>query len=219
MKMELAAIVLAMLGVASAQDGQQGKKDSLLERALKGDGTVFSEMEESGDVKDLKALEFDPANAGSARLHLAHMGDEEAEQHYACHALTRNLLQIRDVIRQELDFIGGEFTVEIYRQMLDSDQRYQSDIEELRLDHRDYIPMLPSGWALIRLPQLVPEALIPDPRSLRTQHRNEGEEFKKKWRTWIDSHPTDLQKLKPTAAQGVSFNVNYCLKTNGANVH
>ena len=154
-------IVLAMLGAAFAQTEQKIRQDLLVERARKGDDSALSEMERKGDVQGLQSLLHDPDYAGkfAVRLSLARMGDTQILQYFACRTLTSNLFEIQGLMQQDLDYIGGDFTIEIYRKLLDSDQRF---LPELQKDHGDSVPRLPSTWALVKLPKLIPNSMIPD---------------------------------------------------------
>jgi len=74
----------------------------------------------------------------------------------------------------------------------------------------DVIPTLPSISAIFELSKLVPKAPIPLLRPLDViAHPGVEEDFKSMWATWIDSHQSELQKLKPTA-EGIVFDSTYC---------
>lgn len=218
MKLGFLAVFLAVAGVSFAHAGQQVKQDSLLERARKGDDSALSQMEKSGDLQDLQTLFHDPEYAGkiSARLSLARMGDPEVLQYYACRSITDDVSHIGDLMRQELNLIGGDFTVVVYRHLLDSDPRYLQQIERIKEQIRDHggdsWPRLPSVSATFELPKLFPNSPIAELKPLDIQtHPGIEEDFKSKWRTWIDTHPDQLQKLKPTA-KGISFDLGHCGK-------
>ena len=48
---------------------------------------------------------------GATRLQLAKTGDREALQYFACQSLTTNVLQMENMMRTDLDPIGGDFTI------------------------------------------------------------------------------------------------------------
>jgi hypothetical protein len=217
-------VVLAVISFASRIEGQV-TQNAILERARNGDDTALSEMEKKGDVQDLQILLHDPKYAGkfAARLTLARMGDVEVLQYYACRSLTVDVSQVEDLMRQELDYIGGGFTIEIYRRFLDSDPRFIPQIEgvmeEARKHGGDSWPPLPSTLALLRLHKLVPDSPIPDvsPLQLQANPRATGE-IKARWRSWIDTHQSELKKLKPTP-RGVIFDSGRCSGVNEANAY
>jgi len=213
MKTGRVALTIALQALAFAQTAPQA---SLLERARKGDKLALSQMEESGDVRDLRSLLHDPNYAGkiSVRLSLSRMGDREALQYFACGSLAKDMSQIDDLMRQDLDHVGGDFTIEVYRHLLDSDPRFlpqiQRIMEQMKERGGDAFPTLPSVSAIYKLSKLVPDSSIPELKPLDIQaHPGIEEEFKSKWRTWIDSHQLELQKLKPTAKE-IHFDSSYC---------
>jgi hypothetical protein len=148
-------VALAVVSFGSSRIEGQVRQDSPLERARNGDDTALSEMERKGDVQDLQILLHDPSYAGkfAARLALARMGDVEVLQYYACRSLTVDVSQVEDLMRQDLDYIGGGFTIEIYRRLLDSDPKFIPQIEgamgETRKHGGDSWPQLPSSLALL----------------------------------------------------------------------
>src|SRR5580704_1616117 len=222
MKAGIVFMAFATVAIAFAQTGQQAKQSRILELARKGDDSALSEMEKSGDTQDLQTLFHDPGYAGKAsvRLSLARMGDSEVLQYYACRSLTDDVSHIDDLMRQDLDHIGGDFTVEVYRHLLDSDPRFRPQIERLVKEHGgDSWPMLPSVAAILRLSRLVPNSPVPELRPIDIQaHPGIDEEFKSKWRTWIDAHQVELQKLKPDARR-VNFDTHYCSQSNDTSRH
>ena len=225
MKSRLVIVVIAMLGTVLAQTGKPAKTDSLIDRVRKGDDSALREMEKKGDIQDLKILLHDPhyANRGYVRGLLAKMGDRESLQYYACRSLTDDILQIEDLTRQELDGIGGDFTVEVYRRLLDSDPRFRPQleriIEQMRKSGGDSWPQLPSVYVIPRLSKLLPDAPIPALQPLDIQaHPGVEEEFKSKWRMWIDSHQAELEKLKPSP-EGINFNPDHFAADNAVSKH
>jgi hypothetical protein len=202
MKKRFVAIILTMLGVAFAQTELQPRPDSVLERARRGDDSALSEMEKSGDIADLKTLLHDPdyADHGYTRLPLAKLGDREALQYFACRGLD-------DASVQDMDRIGGEFEIEVYRHLLDSDEAFLANIPKKDKDS-DALITLPSSTVLFLLPKLLPNAKIPSPARLDVQAGKDGE-FKSRWRAWIDSHESELRQLKPTA-EGINFDQHFC---------
>src|SRR5579871_5415024 len=211
--MERSVIALALVIIGYAPLWAQ-TKTALLDRALRGDDTALVEMEKSGDIKDLRLLLHEP-NYGAkstVRLFLAKMGDQETLQYFACRALTTSLLNVREVVEKDLNHIGGEFTVQVYRRWLDSDAESRPKAQEL-MKSEDSTPLIPSAWALIKLPSLVPSADLPKPTGAQIQPIPMGgsEELKAKWRDWIDSHEQELQKLEPTAG-ATNFDAAVCLE-------
>jgi hypothetical protein len=209
-------VVLAILTVASAQTELGPKDDLLLERARKGDESALSQMEQSGDIRDLQSLLHDPNYAGktSVRLALARMGDRGVLQRYACVGLTQDLSHLDDLMRDDLDHIGGDFTIEVYRHLLDSDARFLPQIDRIMKQMRkhggDVLPVLPSTSVLLRLPKLVPDSPIPRLSPIEIQASPEKSDgIKAQWRTWIDTHQNELKKLRPTT-DGISFDLGRC---------
>jgi hypothetical protein len=218
-------VALAVVSFGSSRIEGQVRQDSPLERARNGDDTALSEMERKGDVQDLQILLHDPSYAGkfAARLALARMGDVEVLQYYACRSLTVDVSQVEDLMRQDLDYIGGGFTIEIYRGLLDSDPKFipqiEGAMEETRKHGGDSWPQLPSRLALLRLHKLVSDSPIPDVSPLQLQANPQAtEEAKARWRSWIDTHQSELNKLKPTA-RGVIFDSGHCSGISEASAH
>ena len=226
MKTRVLLIAVFVLNVSTIRAGQLVKQESLLDRARRGDDSALSDMEKADDIQDLRTLVVrdpgfrDPGYGGrsAARLSLARLGDSATLQYYACRSLTRSVSQIPELMRQDFDYIGGDFTVQVYRHLLDSDPGFRPQIEGIMKTARekggDSWPQLPSTLALLRLPKLVPSSSIPEISALELQaNPQKAEELKAKWRAWIDGHQQDLQQLKPTA-QGVSFNPADCSAQN-----
>jgi hypothetical protein len=213
-------VVLAILTMTSAQTERRPKEASLLERARKGDDSALSQMEQSGDIRDLQSLLHDPNYAGtsSVRLALARMGDREVLQHYACLGLMEDLSHVDELMREDLDHIGGHFTIEVYRHLLDSDARFLPQVDRIMKQTRehggDVLPTLPSTSVLLRLPKLVPDAPIPRLSPMEIQASpGKSKESKAQWRAWIDSHQRELKKLRPTADE-INFDLGRCSQLN-----
>ncbi len=145
-----------------------------------------------------------------AHLTLAKHGDHDALQHFACRALTSNMFDLEKLMT-DFDQIGGDFTVQVYRRLLDSDQRFRPEIDRIRKERgQDAVPKLPSISVLFHLPKILPGAHISAPEQLEYEvNPNQDLGFRAKWRNWIDSHSSELQKLKPTA-DGVDFGPQAC---------
>jgi hypothetical protein len=209
----VASLVTTSWVLAPAQTvPQQQQPTSLIERACAGESAAQSELEENASSEDLKRMMHDTEcwdNAG-ARLLLAKRGDPEALQFYACRSLTDKLDVLWELTRSDLPQIGGEFTVEIYRQLLDSDQRFRADFDRVQSENSDMLMLPLSDGVLPALQKLAPGAPIPSLTPLQLQVNREAmERIKSMWRSWIDSHPPELMQMKPTA-EGVSFNSDAC---------
>src|SRR5258707_1673975 len=204
----LLAALLILMGVATGQTGQQASEDSLLERARKGDDAALFEMERTGDLKDLRSLlhDHDYAAKFSVRLKLARMGDTESLQYFACLSLTDDVDKMQLLLRDDYDHIVGAFTVQIYRQLLDSDPRFLAFVKRHR-KHRysDVIVRLPSAMVLQYLPKLLPYAKIPKPFFDDPSEDN----TKLKWRSWIDEYRNEIQHMQPSASD-VNFSSSFC---------
>jgi hypothetical protein len=205
--------LVTLLGVSPVHAGQQQESlSSLAERARNGETAAVREMGQSGDaqaVPILLRLFHDPEYRvkRDVRLALAKLGERDAVQYFACRSLTGSVRQINDLIRGSLDYIGGDFSIEIYRQLLDSDQRFLPDME--RTDRNsDALLTFPSSVALVRLSELIPDVGIPNPSPLAVQAGKDGE-FKKRWATWIGDHEEQLGKIAPTAEE-IVFDSSYC---------
>jgi len=211
MRLALLILLTAMLA-ASAQPLQQDLSGSLAERIRDADASAVLEMGRSGDsqaVSHLLPLFNNPDYAArrEVRLALAKLGERESLQYFACRSLTGSVYKIEDLISKDLDYIGGEFTIEIYQQLLDSDQRFLPDMD--RTDRSsDALLTLPSSTAMLRLSKLIPDAQIPNPPRLAVQAGKDSD-TKRKWASWIDEHKGELQKLEPTA-EGIVFDSGYC---------
>lgn len=152
-----------------------------------------------------------PQDKSPSRLALARMGNREALQYFACRSLTDNLFEMENLMRKSLDSIGGDFAIEIYRQLLDSDERFLPQIREMRRNPaEDALPRLPGISVLFHLSRLLPDAGIPSSPLLDHEvDPNQDFGLRAKWRTWLDAHKEEIQKLTPTA-DGISFDPHSC---------
>jgi hypothetical protein len=212
MKIKHAVIVMAMLSSAllSQTGQQQSSQDSLLQRARNGDDSALSQMEKSGDMQDLRSLLHDQHYAGKSavRLSLARMGDREALQYFACRSLTDDVKKMQLLIRDDLDRIGGAFTIEIYRQLLDSDSRFLPKVKRNSVHkYSDVIVALPSSMVLMSRPKLVSNPPVSNPRYLGDSSKDHI--YKSVWKEWIKSHPEEIKKLSPSP-EGISFDPEFC---------
>jgi hypothetical protein len=212
MKLGHIAVLTVMVGAAVAQTVQEESSSSLAQRVRDGIVSAVLEMGRSEDpqaVPLLLPLLHDPdyGAKGDVRLALAKLGDRESLQYFACRSLTGSVHKIENLLNENVDYIGGDFAIEIYRHLLDSDQRFIPDMD--RTDRNsDALLTLPSSTALLRLSKLIPDARIPNPSRLAIQ-ADMDRDTKTKWATWIDEHRLELQKLKPTA-EGIVFDLSYC---------
>jgi hypothetical protein len=150
LKAKILIVAFLVVHVSPIQAGQRLKRESLLDRARQGDGSALSEMENSDDVRDFRILLHDPGYGGKSavRLALARLGDSATLQYYACLSLTNDVFHIEELMRQDLDYIGGDFTIQVYRHLLDSDPRYRPQIKQVirKMSQQggDSWPQLPS---------------------------------------------------------------------------
>ena len=70
-------------------------------------------------------------------------------------------------------------------------------------------PGPPSVAALFELSRLVPESPFSTLNQLDVQAHSEA--LKSNWRLWIETHDSELQKLKPTT-KGITFDRDSCSK-------
>jgi hypothetical protein len=98
-------------------------KNTLADRARHGDESGLVEMEKTRDIQGLYLLLQDPSylNHQAILLFLGRAGDKEVLQYFACYTLTPHLSNAAELIARNLDYIGGEFTIQVYRRWLDSD--------------------------------------------------------------------------------------------------
>jgi hypothetical protein len=104
----------------------------------------------------------------AARLALVKRGDREALQFYACKSLTDKFEVMHLLLKEDLARLGGEFTVEVYRQLLDSDQRFQADFTRVQRGCCDCIIPPLSDSAPCMLQKLLPDTSVPSLVSLTT---------------------------------------------------
>jgi hypothetical protein len=206
------AVLLLSMAVccvaATAQNTQRPQPASLMERACAGESSAESEIEEKGDTQDLRRMMHDPDCVlnGGARGTLAKRGDPEALQFYACRSRSDKIEVVEELLREDLPRIGGGFAVEVYRQLLDSDQRFPSP----RDGSSDMIVTPLSARIPSMLHQLLPDAPDPSLTRLQVQANPEAvERVKSLWRSWIASHQTELAQMKPTT-DGISFDSESC---------
>jgi hypothetical protein len=210
-------IVILLLCTASwvftsAETAQRKQPDSLIERACAGESAAVTEAMENLDSQDLQRMMHDPdcSMKVGARLALAKRGDHEALQFYACKSLTGSIEAVGDLLSEDLRDLGGEFTVEIYRRLLDSDQRFQADMRRIQNDNSDYLMTPLSDTVPSMLHRLLPDAPIPSFSPLQLQANPEARErIKAMWRAWIDGHQAELKQMRPTA-EGISFDPTSC---------
>jgi len=175
---------------ASGQAGQSKRPESLIDRACAGESEAITEVENSPDSLDLQRMMHDPdcsMNVG-ARFALAKRGDHEALQFYACKSLTDKFEVMQLLLKGDLAHLGGEFTVEVYRQLLDSNQRFQVDLTRVQKGCSDCIIMPLSDEVPLMLQQLLPDAPVPSLTPLQRQANPQTvETVKSIWRSW--THP------------------------------
>ena len=142
-----------------------------------------------------------------ARVILAKRGDREALQFYACKSRTDRAEVMGALLKEDLQRIGGDFAVEIYRRLLDdADQRFpihdDPSSDMLLTPFSDSVPS--------SLRKLLPDAPIPTLTPLQFQANSEARErVKSLWRLWIDTHQAELQQMKPTS-EGIGFDADSC---------
>ncbi len=210
MKITILLVLFAPLAIAVAQITTQTSSPSLLQRARKGDDSALTQMEQTGDLQDLRSLLRDQGYTGKSavRLILARLGDQQSLQYFACRSLTDDVDKMQLLLRDDFDNIGGAFTIEIYRQLLDSDERFLTYVDKNR-EHKysDVTVKLPSSMVLSYLSKLLPTANIP---SLPFgDWPNDEKQLKNRWRAWIDSHQNEIREMKPKA-QGINFSSSFC---------
>ncbi len=196
----------------SVQTTQRKQPESLMERACAGESAAATEVEENADSQDLHRMMHDPdcSIKVGARFALAKRGDHEALQFYACKSLSDKIEAVAVLMGEDLPTLGGEFTVEIYRQLLDSDQRFQADLAKIQSGNTDTFILPLSDRVLPQLQKLLPDAAVPSFTPLQYQASPEARErMKSLWRSWIDTHQADLMQMKPTA-EGISFDSESC---------
>jgi hypothetical protein len=100
-----------------AQTAEQKQPDSLIKRACAGESAAAAVVEEAAYSQVLRRMMHDPdcSTNVAARFALAKREDHEALQFYACKSLADKLEIVGDLLTEGVPFIGGEFTVEIYR--------------------------------------------------------------------------------------------------------
>ena len=212
MKFGLLILLIALVSNAAAQTVDQKSSGSLAERIHSGDASAVLEMGRSDGAEALPLLlslfhDPDYGLKREVRLALAKLGERESRQYIACRSLTTSQSQIENLINEDLDYIGGDFTIEIYRQLLDSDERFAADMD--RTDRNsDALLTFPSSTAMLRLSKLIPDAEIPNPSPLAVQ-AGKDRNIKIRWAAWIDEHKEELQELKPTT-EGIIFDSSYC---------
>jgi hypothetical protein len=185
---------------------------SVAERACRGETSAVTELEEHGDSEELRRMMHDPdcSFKTGARFTLAKRGDREALQFYACRSLTDKVAVMDELLRSELPGLGGEFAIQVYRQLLDSDKRFEADRESRRRPTDDFFVLPYSEVVPSLLHDLLPEAGVPALAAL--QVHADGKEMadaKAKWRSWIDDHHDLLLQMRPTAEE-VSFQAEAC---------
>ena len=193
-------------------NSQEESRDSLLQRARDGDAQAVLEIGRSVDpqaIAMLLQLFHEPAyNAKrEVRVALAKAGDRQALQYFACRSMSDSVEGIEALIKDDLDYIGGGFAVQIYRQLLDSDQRFLPDMD--RTDRNsDALLRFPGSTAVLMLGKLFPSVVIPKPSPLMTQAGNDHD-IRAKWADWIDQREDEIRKIQPNA-DGISFESSYC---------
>jgi hypothetical protein len=199
----------------------------IAERIRKGEDAAVLEAGRSKDpeyLEMLRAVAEDPEYEArySAILALAKLGDWKARQYFACRSLIDGFEEIPRLL-QDLQYIEGALSIEIYRRLLDSDARFQAEFKrDLQVDPDKYSDVgvtFPSSWVLFDLPKVVPNppAAAP-PRYLMQIH--EDEPLKALWRQWLREHEQEIRNLQPTAAS-IKFDRGFCedLERKAADSH
>ena len=161
---------------------------------------------------------------GQVSVASAKAGDHFALQYFACRVETANVLEMESLMQEDIDRIGGDFAITLYRRLLDSDPRFVPQLEELQKLEESRkpppmdiaLPERPSIAVLSRLSTLLPDAGIPKSPLLDYALPYEDFGLRAKWRAWIDSHEAEIRKLKPTA-EGLSFEPGACPATGSKN--
>lgn len=195
-------------GSAFAQALPSGE---LAARACAGESSAENDLEKA-NTEDLRRMIRNPncVDKVGARFLLAKRGDSEALQFYACRSTANHSDVIGELLRDDLPKIGGEFTVEIYRQLLDSDGRLQEDLDRKRRDCSDCLLQPLSDMIPAELHKLLPDVPIASLSPFQVQGNPKAlGKSKSEWRSWIDSHQSELMRMKPTSS-GVNFGPGAC---------
>jgi hypothetical protein len=212
MRIEFLLFGLMLWVPASAQTAPRKQPESLIERACAGESAAATEVEETADSQDLQRMMHDPdcSIKRSARLVLAKRGDHEALQFFACKSLTDRFDLIQELLREDFSRLGGEFTIEVYRQLLDSDQRFQADFKRVQKECSDCIVLPLSDSVPTLLKKLLPDGPASSLSAQQLELSKEPREsLKSMWRSWIDTHQAELKQMQPTAS-GISFDAASC---------
>lgn len=213
------ALVGALLAMVSSSGFCQTplSNDELLNRARKGDVSAILQLGNQGGAPELVAmrnllgeLKDEPYLTPYLRRALAKLGHRDSLQYVACDCLTGNVHEMPELIKDDLDYVGGQFAIAVYRRLLDSDNHFQPQIDDAMKQGGDSWPALPSHLVLVKLHTLMPSAPIPETTVLDEQaHPERIEGLKSTWRSWIDDHQPELSKLKPTA-EGIRLDPKFC---------
>jgi hypothetical protein len=205
-------IVFTSLVFVSYQCAPTGSIEALSKRASEGDVSAVLEIGKSGDPQAIKILLFlmndrDYRSKREVRLALAKAGDHGSLQYFACRSLSHRVRQIDGFIKKDLDYIGGDFTIQIYRQLLDSDDRFLSDMNRIHADSDSFLTF-PGSTAVTMLSELLPNTGIPKPTPLAVQAGTDRD-IRSRWAAWIDTHEDEIRRLMPTT-DGINFESTYC---------
>jgi hypothetical protein len=160
----------------SAQTIQRKQPESLMEQACAGQSDAVTEVEKNADSQDLRRMMHDPdcSVKVGARFALAKRGDHEALQFYACKSLTDKIEVVGVLMTEDLPRLGGVFTVEVDRLLLDSDQRFQAALTRIQSDNSDTVILPLSDSVPSGLQKLLPDAAIPSLTPLQFQANPEA---------------------------------------------
>lgn len=213
-------ICMAMLGQGLlCQEVTPPKKTALSSEqkeamvALIGVGRSLLEASNTGDQDLIPALRdylgrSKPTLPGAqeARMALAKLGESRAQQKIVCEFYGNDKIVMQDAAQRELPYIGGWFSIRIYRYLLspEADKRFW---KAKKPETSDLGFISPALMAVMELPKVVANPpLRPGPDFLI---RGDVEHDRDIWLNWIAENQASLMQLEPTG-EGVDFSGKAC---------
>ncbi|HEY2499762.1 MAG TPA: hypothetical protein VGK24_22095 [Candidatus Angelobacter sp.] len=156
----------------------------------------------------LKAHKRDSFEVRRARMALAKLGDQKAQQGIVCDFYGDDKIVMQNTAETDLPYIGGWFAIKVYSYLLspEADKRFW---KAKKPGPSDIGYVSPAVWALMQLPKVAPNPPLPPFKPGIGDPKRIPQEDGKLWLGWIREHEASLQQLTPTG-EGIDFSGKAC---------
>jgi hypothetical protein len=143
------------------------------------------------------------------KLALARLGEPDMLQELVCEARSPYPDIQQDALTKKLRYVRGWFSLRLFLQALDADEEWEKNLKNDDPGNADIARLPPSQWALVELPEIVPNPPLGPVTIVDTGGKVAVSNAIKTWREWIVANQSSLQKLEPTG-EGVDFSAGAC---------